>query len=220
MFAVAIRGLALPTCRTGRAIVQRADCTGNIVKNASRAAVGSCLSGMGWARTESPHAALSHRAVGLAADRTPAWRRSRTQPRRTALVQPESLETQYITTSIIQQCEDLTLRTRMERTASLASRAGLSLDAEGERYFPRSNHDCSGIGVKRKTNGPSVGRRPGRCSFFEETGSAVRQTARAFWDRRRRHAPPSPASAVPTSKRVVGSGTTPATVTSTGPVRP
>src|SRR5215467_3338316 len=37
MFAVAIRGLALPTCRTGKAIVQRADCTGNIWENARRA---------------------------------------------------------------------------------------------------------------------------------------------------------------------------------------
>jgi len=37
MFAVAIHGLALPTCRTGKAIVQRADCTGNILENASRA---------------------------------------------------------------------------------------------------------------------------------------------------------------------------------------
>src|SRR5215470_1745390 len=36
MFAVAIRGLALPTCRTGKVIVQRADCTGNILENASR----------------------------------------------------------------------------------------------------------------------------------------------------------------------------------------
>src|SRR5262249_36936993 len=46
---------------------------------------------LGWAgrAQESPHAALSHRAVGLAADRTPAWLRSRTQPRRTALGQPE-----------------------------------------------------------------------------------------------------------------------------------
>ena len=37
MFAVAIRGLVLPTCRTGKAIVQRVDCTGNILENASRA---------------------------------------------------------------------------------------------------------------------------------------------------------------------------------------
>src|SRR5262249_47277970 len=46
---------------------------------------------LGWAERaqESPHAALSHRAVGLAADRTPARLGSRNQARRTALGHPE-----------------------------------------------------------------------------------------------------------------------------------
>jgi hypothetical protein len=74
MFAVAIRGLALPTCRTGKAIVQRADCTGNILENASRAAVGSSLSGMGWARTKvAACSAFSPRSAWLQIERLPGY---------------------------------------------------------------------------------------------------------------------------------------------------